>query len=80
MPSKNCRYRQFLEWGGCIFGVIGATLLALNNSISGFGFVAFAIANGFWMGFAISIRSRALLIMQLGFVVSSAVGIYRWLF
>ena len=78
--NSACKYSKYLEWGGCILGLVVATLLALNNSLSGYGFIAFAIANGFWIAFALVIGSRALLIMQLGFVLSSALGIYRWFF
>lgn len=70
---------KYLEWGGCAFGLIGASLLAMNNGLSGFGFISFLVSNVFWICFSVSIRSRGLLLMQLGFLISSSVGIYRWL-
>jgi hypothetical protein len=71
--------KTMLEWGGSLTGLLGAGLLALNASISGFGFVAFLISNLAWIGFALSIRAYGLLMMQLGFTVTSVVGIARWL-
>lgn len=71
--------KVLLEWGGSLTGLLGAGLLALNASISGLGFVAFLVSNLVWIGFALSIRAYGLLFMQLGFTVTSLVGISRWL-
>lgn len=68
-----------IEWLGSVTGLLGAGLLALNSSISGYGFIAFLISNCCWIAFGISIRSRPMIAMQAGFTATSLVGIYRWL-
>lgn len=60
-------------------GLTGATLLALNNTWSGYGFVAFLASNACWIGFALLKGVRGLLFMQIGFTVTSLIGIWRWL-
>lgn len=68
-----------LEWAGCAFGLLGSLLLALNSAISGYGFIAFLLSNACWMLFARQIKSKGLLLMQIGFTLTSVFGIYRWL-
>lgn len=78
--SKSFPTTVVLEWAGCTFGLLGAFLLALNNSASGYGFVAFLLSNFCWMLFARKIKASGLLLMQLGFTATSVVGIFNWLF
>ena len=47
---------DFLQWAGCLTGVAGASLLALNTKNSGWGFVLFLVSNGFWTAFGSSAR------------------------
>jgi len=68
-----------LEWLGCIFGVLGALLLALNNRAAGWGWVAFLVSNVFWLIFGLVTGTRGLVAMQLVFSATSMLGIYRWL-
>ena len=68
-----------LEWLGCIFGVLGALMLALNNRASGWGWVAFLGSNAFWLAFGLVTDTRGLVAMQLVFSATSMIGIYRWL-
>lgn len=68
-----------LEWGGAITGLLGSALLASNSLVSGAGFLAFLASNLFWIRFALKSRLQAMLYMQLGFAITSLVGIYRWL-
>lgn len=71
---------SLLEWSGAFLGLIGAALLALNTRISGYGFVAFLASNICWISFALLSGTYGLLTMQLGFTVTSALGVYRWLY
>lgn len=71
---------QLLEWSGAILGLLGAGLLALNTRHSGYGFVAFLLSNCCWIGFGLLSGSYGLLTMQAGFTVTSAIGVYRWLY
>lgn len=68
-----------LEWSGCIFGLIGAGLLAMNNRFSGWGFVAFLLSNALWIAYGLVMSSPGLVVMQVGFTATSLLGIYRWL-
>lgn len=60
-------------------GLLGAALLAMNAAYSGWGFVAFLASNLFWIAFALSSRAWGLVVMQIGFVGTSLLGIFRWL-
>lgn len=73
------RTNKVIEWAGSVFGLIGAGLLALNLSISGYGFVAFLISNACWIVWGVKNRAFGLLTMQAGFTLTSIIGIYRWL-
>ena len=70
---------DFLQWAGCITGVAGASLLALNTKNSGWGFVLFLVSNGFWTAFGIQTNAPGLITTQLVFTATSVFGIYRWL-
>lgn len=66
------------EFLGCAFGLLGALLLSLNIKCSGWGFVAFLGSNIAWISFALQKGIGGLLVMQIGFTVTSLIGIYRW--
>lgn len=68
----------YLQWIGCAFGVLGALLLALNNRLSGWGFVSFLASNACWMVFAVLTNAPGLFYMQVAFTGTSLLGIYRW--
>lgn len=68
-----------LEWMAAGTGVVGALLLAFNNSISGFGFVAFLLSNLLWITWGLKKRAHGLLTMQVGFTATSVMGITNWL-
>ena len=68
-----------LEWAGCIFGLCGSAMLALNNRYSGLGFIFFMISNLAWLFFGLIIHANALVVMQIGFMATSATGIWQWL-
>lgn len=67
-----------LEWLGCMTGLLGATLLALNNRYSGYGFMVFLVSNGCWVMYGILGGAWGLIVMQLGFTATSLLGLYRW--
>lgn len=70
---------RIVEWFGALTGLFGAGVLALNTSFSGWGFVGFLISNLAWIAYGIMARSWGLVTMQLGFTLTSVVGIYQWL-
>lgn len=69
--------QQALEWCGCVFGLLGAGLLALNVSASRYGWFGFAVANVALILYAWEARAFGLLVQQIGFSATSALGIYR---
>ena len=69
---------EFLEWVGCVTGVIGALLVALNNAWSKWGFIAYLVSNGCWFGFGLYSGAHGLGLMQVAFMLTTLVGIYRW--
>lgn len=71
---------DILQWLGCITGIAGALLLALNTNKSGWGFVLFLTSNMFWLLFGILTNAPGIVVMQLAFTITSSIGIYRWLF
>lgn len=64
---------------GAATGIGGAGLLALNVSWSGIGWILFLVSNFLWIQYGWKNRMRSLVIMQLGFTVTTLVGIWRWL-
>ncbi len=66
------------EWVGCVFGLLGAFLLATNSKLSSWGFIAFLISNVAWIIFASAKNSDGLLLQQAGFTLTSLLGVYRW--
>jgi len=67
------------EWSGTLTGLAGAALLAANRHWSGWGFAAFLVSNVFWMIFALMTHAYGLALMQVGFLLTSIVGLFRWL-
>lgn len=68
-----------LEWAGCVFGVFGAGILAINDSRwSRYGWLLFLASNVFWIGYAWIGDAPGLLMQQCFFTVTSLLGIYRW--
>ena len=65
------------EFTGSLFGLIGAYLVASHGAYADFGFVAFLISNVFFVRFAITNSYYAFLIMQIGFTVTSLIGVYQ---
>jgi hypothetical protein len=68
---------QVLDWCGSACGLIGAYMLAFRFRGSRYGWFAFFAANGFYVVMASGIGLPGLLAQQLGFSVSSVIGIYR---
>jgi nicotinamide riboside transporter PnuC len=67
-----------VQWVGCVTGVLGSLLLALNNRASGYGFVLFLISNCFWIAFGLKNQVMSIVLMQLVFTATSLIGVYKW--
>lgn len=70
---------EILEWAGCLTGLCGAALLALNNRYSGWGFVLFLVSNIAWIVFGLSTHATGMVVMQIGFTATSLIGVWKWL-
>ena len=70
-------FNLFLEWGGALIGLFGAALLASQVSFSRWGWAAFLLANWFFIAWALRIDAFGLLLQQVGFMLTSLVGLYR---
>lgn len=66
-----------LEWTGSLLGLLGAFLLATHSRISRYGWIAFFCANLAMIAFAFCIDRYGLLVQQIGFTATSALGLYR---
>lgn len=71
--------KQVVEWSGCGTGLCGAALLAANVPTSGWGFVLFLISNICMLVYAYLAKANGLMVMQIGFSVTSIAGIVNWL-
>lgn len=67
-----------IEWLGCLTGLCGSILLAIHNDLSKWGFAAFLVSNLLWIFFGISKKLYPLVVMQLGFTITSVIGISQW--
>jgi len=67
-----------VEWLAAMSGITGAALLAFRCRWYSMAWVMFLISNVFWIIYGIQIHSVGLIIQQLCFVVTSGIGLYRW--
>lgn len=66
-----------LEWVGSALGLLGAYLLATHGRFARYGWIAFMGANLAMGAFALAIGAHGLLLQQLGFAGTSALGLRR---
>ena len=67
-----------VDWFGSLTGLAGAAMLASNTVISPYGWVMFFLSNIAWISHGVKTKTWALVLMQTGFIVTSTVGIVRW--
>jgi hypothetical protein len=68
------------EWVGAGLGLVGAALLSLNLKASRYGWLFFLLSNFAWTAYGIRTDAYGLVAMQVGFTLTSLLGVYRWLF
>jgi len=66
-----------LDWVACGFALVGSLLLAVRCRVSAWGWVGFLLSNLAWIVYAIATSTSSLLAQNLGFTVTSLIGIYR---
>lgn len=67
----------WLEWSGALIGLVGATLLATHGRVAKYGWVCFLLANVVFICWAFRIDAFGLLAQQVGFTLTSLLGIFR---
>ncbi|WP_281891409.1 hypothetical protein [Limnohabitans sp. TEGF004] len=69
--------KDWLEWSGSVISLIGAFLLAININCSRYGWLAFLVANFVMIGWGVTIHAHGLVVQQLGFTITSLIGLHR---
>jgi hypothetical protein len=66
-----------LDWVACALALAGSLLLAVRCRVSAWGWVGFLLSDLAWIVYAIATGTLSLLAQNLGFIVTSLIGIYR---
>jgi len=66
-----------IDWLGSILALMGAFLLATNSRFSAYGWIFFLLSNTAWIIFSIREDNAPLLLMNIGFTLTSLLGLYR---
>jgi hypothetical protein len=84
LPGRKCQSERrpssmhvVVEWIGSFLGLLGAFLLATNSRVSRWGWGAFFVSNLLLVVLAVGISRWGLLTMQVGFLGTSILGIWR---
>lgn len=70
---------EALEWFGCVTGVIGALIIAVNKPWSRWGFILFLFSNAAWLAQGLLVKSGGMIVMQVAYAVVNAIGVWRWI-
>ena len=73
------RAASSLGWFGLAFGLSGALAVALNVSVTGWGFVALTASAIFWIASAVLTSNTPLALTQVGFLLLHLLAVWRWL-
>ncbi len=68
-----------LQWLGAALGLLGAALLAANVRHSPWGWVFFLASNVAWITFGLRAGVPGMVVMQVGFTLTSLLGVWRWI-
>lgn len=68
----------WIEWIACALGLTGALLLAINGRYARYGWLFFIASNVGWIAYGYMTGAIGLIVQQIGFSVTSALGIYQW--
>ncbi|MFW2354651.1 MULTISPECIES: hypothetical protein [unclassified Hydrogenophaga] len=68
---------EVFEWSATVVSLLGAALLCVNTRISPWGFLIYLFANGLTIVFALLNGHHGLIVQQIGFAITSFVGVYR---
>lgn len=72
-------YLVVVEVIAAICGLLGSLLLALKGQSAPWGWMFFMLSNVGWLAFSYGFGHWFLLVQQIGFSITSAIGIWKWL-
>lgn len=67
------------EYLAAALGLVGTLLLALRGPRAGWAFPVYLVSNALWIVFATRFGHWGLVAQQVGFTLTSLIGIYTWL-
>lgn len=77
----NLPLQRIIGWCGCLIGLCGAFLLAIKSpTLSPYGWSFFLGSNMLWILYGLRIKAWEMVVMQVGYTASSALGFYTWMF
>lgn len=68
-----------VELFATVCGLLGSLLLALKGRRAAWGWVLFAFSNVGWLAFASGHGHSFMFIQQIGFSITTAIGLWHWL-
>ena len=66
-----------LSWSGCFVALVATAMLAIDVQGARWAWVLFTVANCCWVVFGVVTDQSSLIIMNLGFMLTSVGGITR---
>lgn len=69
----------FIELFATACGLLGSLVLSLKGNRAAWGWVLFAMSNVGWLVFSFDHSHWGLFAQQIGFSITSAIGIWKWL-
>lgn len=70
---------KLIGWFGSLNGIVGSVLLALNNSLSGYGYLFLLLSSIALIAWSYRNNANHTLTMQVCFCIINVIGIYNWL-
>ncbi|WOI45882.1 nicotinamide mononucleotide transporter [Acidovorax sp. BLS4] len=70
---------QLAEIMGAALGLVGTVLLATRGRWAGWGFAIYLASNAAWLLFAYDLAHWGLFVQQIGFTITSLIGIWTWI-
>ncbi|ABE45663.1 hypothetical protein [Polaromonas sp. JS666] len=72
-------HQLFIEIFATACGLLGSLVLSLKGTRAAWGWLLFAMSNVGWLGFSFENGHWFMFIQQIGFSITSALGMWNWL-
>ena len=73
------KYSNFLNWFGVSVAIVSCALMASHTHYSAYAWVGYALSSVLLLGWAISVKHYAQILLNLAFLIANLVGVLRWL-